>query len=202
MMIETQDAFSSELVKVQQEVQNKFGRYANVYRWDEINSNEFENFASTKVMLILVMFLIVLVASINITAAITMLIMERKKEIGILKSVGATSKMITFSFLLTGISCSLGGIIIGVPLGVFISINANLILHGIEWILSFFTNIFNGNKIVLMDPAYYLSEIQIELPISQIFLIILVTILLSSLVSIIPSIKAGKEKPLDIFRNS
>jgi lipoprotein-releasing system permease protein len=53
-----------------------------------------------------------------------------------------------------------------------------------------------------MDPAYYLAEIPINIPVGSISLILVATILLSLIVSIIPSVKAGKEKPLDILRKS
>ena len=58
------------------------------------------------------------------------------------------------------------------------------------------------NAIRLMDPAYYLQTIPVNLPFSQVILISLSTVLLALLVSIIPSVKAGKEKPLDILRKA
>ena len=56
-----------------------------VSRWDQLNASQFENFSSTKALLLIIMMLIVLVASINISSAIVMIVMERKKEIAILK---------------------------------------------------------------------------------------------------------------------
>ena len=52
-----------------------------------------------------------------------------------------------------------------------------------------------------MDPAYYLSEIPVRIPVNQIILIVVSVLFLSLVVSYIPSKKAGKEKPLDILRN-
>jgi lipoprotein-releasing system permease protein len=210
-MIESQDAFSPELALLQQKLKNKAGRYANFYRWNQIHVAEFENFSSTKVMLVFVMMLIVLVASVNISSAIIMLVMERKKEIAILKSIGAKPKGITFAFLLTGMACGLGGICIGLPIGLLCSLKANEILHFIENIVNYvakFLYLLQGvpvseiSTIKLMDPAYYLAEIPINIPVGSISLILVATILLSLIVSIIPSVKAGKEKPLDILRKS
>jgi len=211
ILIYTGDSLSPDLVRIQKEVQAKLGRYANVYRWDQINTAEFENFSSTKVMLVFVMMLIVLVASINISSAIVMLVMERKKEIAILKSIGATPAGITVSFLITGMACGCGGVLIGLPVGLLLSVNANGIVVLLEKIVNWFAKIgylFKGipldevSQIHLMDPAYYLQNIPVNLPFSQIFLIVAATILLSLLVSIIPAIKAGKEKPLDIIRKN
>jgi lipoprotein-releasing system permease protein len=59
-----------------------------------------------------------------------------------------------------------------------------------------------GGQVHLMDPAYYLSEIPVEIPANQIILIVVAVLLLSVLVSIIPARKAGREKPLDILRKN
>ena len=202
ILIETKDAFSPDLVRLQKKTASYFGRYANVYRWDQIHSAEFENFSSTKVMLVFVMMMIVLVASVNISSAIIMLVMERQKEIAILKSIGASPAGISFSFLLAGMSCAAGGIIFGLPLGIILTILSNQIINGLEKVINLFTRLFHGQKIVLMDPAYYLSEIPVEIPVKQVILIVIGVLLLSLLVSYLPARKAGKEKPLEILRKN
>ncbi len=179
VMLETSDAFSTNLVRQQKEVQEFVGRYANVYRWDQVHSAEFENFSSTKVMLVFVMFLIVLVASINVSSAIVMLEMERRKEIGILKSIGATPNGICFSFVIAGLSCGIGGILIGVPAGLILAVNINNIIMGIEKLVNFFLKlsysakgIANEAAFKLLDPAYYLQNIPVPIPVKQIILTI------------------------------
>ena len=211
IMINTPDAYSADLVRIQRELKTKFGKYMNFYRWDQVHEAEFENFSSTKVMLVFIMLLIVLVASINISSAIVMLVMERRKEIAILKSIGATPSGITFAFIITGMTCGLGGLVLGLPFGLLAAVNANQIVNAIEKIVNFFARLgylLKGvpadeiNAIRLMDPAYYLQIIPVNLPFSQLLLISLSTVLLALLVSIIPSVKAGKEKPLDILRKA
>ena len=211
VMIETPDAFATELVRIQRFMQKQFGKYANFYRWDQVHSAEFENFSSTKVMLVFVMMLIVLVASINVSSAIVMLVMERRKEIAILKSLGASPSGITLSFLVTGMACGSGGVLLGLPVGLLASVNANQIVQLVEKIVNMFAKagyLLRGvpaseiTAIKLMDPAYYLQEIPVDLPFAQILLIAAATILLSLIVSVIPAVKAGKEKPLDILRKA
>ncbi len=202
IMIETQDAFSPELVAIQKRLADIFGRYANVYRWDQIHTAEFENFSSTKVMLVFVMMLIVLVATVNISSAIVMLVMERQKEIAILKSIGAKPRGITFAFLLAALSCGAGGLIIGLPIGILLTIFSNQLVHGLERLVNWFSTMGGGGEVHLMDPAYYLSEIPVEIPVNQVILIAVAVLLLSVLVSYLPSRKAGREKPLDILRKN
>ena len=211
IMINTPDAYSADLVRIQRELKASFGKYMNFYRWDQVHEAEFENFSSTKVMLVFIMLLIVLVASINISSAIVMLVMERRKEIAILKSIGATPSGITFAFIITGMTCGLGGLAVGLPFGLLAAVNANQIVNFIEKIVNFFARfgyLLKGvpaqeiKAIRLMDPAYYLQIIPVELPFSQLLLIAVATVLLALLVSIIPSVKAGREKPLDIIRKA
>ena len=202
VMIETEDAFSPELVAIQNRLSKSFGRYANVYRWDQIHTAEFENFSSTKVMLVFVMMLIVLVATVNISSAIVMLVMERQKEIAILKSIGAGPRGITAAFLLAALSCGAGGLVLGLPVGILLTVFSNQILHGLERLVNFFSAMSGGGEVHLMDPAYYLSEIPVEIPVNQVILIAVAVLLLSVLVSYLPSRKAGREKPLDILRKN
>ena len=202
IMIETRDAFSPELVAIQKKLAANFGRYANVYRWDQIHTAEFENFSSTKVMLVFVMMLIVLVATVNISSAIVMLVMERQKEIAIIKSIGAKPRGITFAFLMAALACGAGGLVLGLPVGIVLTIFSNQIVHALESLVNFFTSLGGGGEVHLMDPAYYLSEIPVEIPAKQIILIVVAVLLLSLLVSYIPSRKAGREKPLDILRKN
>ena len=201
VMIETEDAFSPDLVRIQNKLSENFGRYANVYRWDQIHTAEFENFSSTKVMLVFVMMLIVLVATVNISSAIVMLVMERQKEIAILKSIGAKPNGITLAFLLASLACGAGGLIFGVPIGVLLTVFSNQIVNGLERLVNLFSAIGGGGEVHLMDPAYYLAEIPVDIPVNQIILIVVAVLFLSVVVSYIPSKKAGKEKPLDILRN-
>ncbi|MCR4735392.1 MAG: ABC transporter permease [Treponema sp.] len=212
VMIETPDAFSPDLVRIQQALKKlRAGRYANFYRWDQIHAAEFQNFSSTKVMLVFIMMLIVLVASVNVSSAIVMLVMERRKEIAILKSIGASPNGITLSFLITGMACGGGGVLIGMPIGILASLNANTIINSLEKIVNGIKKIFyiiqgvpasEISSIKLMDPAYYLQTIPVDISFLHLILIALSTILLSLIVSIIPSVKAGKEKPLAILRKS
>ena len=51
-----------------------------------------------------------------------------------------------------------------------------------------------------MDPAYYLTEISVKISYGEISFIVLTVLVLSFIVSVIPAVKVGREKPLDILR--
>mgnify|MGYP002626737051 CR=1 FL=1 len=212
--------FEAQLARVKNNVQldilgyfgNEVVKGASVYTWKEIHAAEYENFASTQILLLLIMILIVLVAAVNISSALLMAVMERKREIAILKSMGASPGGISFAFLLTGAACAGGGILFGLPTGILCAVNINQILQFIEKTINVFAKsvyLISNSKskiafsaIHLLDPAYYLQDIPISLPFKELFLIVWGTLLLSLAVSVIPSVKAGREKPLDTLRKS
>lgn len=206
VMLKTDSSEIKHLMPIQENLEEKYLGSARIYRWDEVNSSQFENFSSTKIMLVFIMILIVLVASINISSALVMLVMERRKEIAILKSLGATPAGISLSFLIAGGFSGLAGTLIALPLGVILALNVNPIVRFLEKIVNFFPALVHSisktsfSHINLMDPAYYLQEIPVKVSFSLLFIILISVLLLSVLVSVLPSVRAGREKPLDTFR--
>lgn len=215
--IVTDDAFSLDLEKTKSRIQDELMGNGNgpamdstfVFTWKELNLSQYENFSSTKILLLLIMLIIVLVASVNISSALVMLVMERKKEIAILKSIGGSAGGITLAFLLTGFACGLGGVIIGIPLGLLVSLNINQIIKFSEKTVNAFAkfsyllshrDLDSFNQIHILDPAYYLQQITVSVPYKELIVIIVGTLLLSLLMACIPSIRAGKEKPIDTLR--
>lgn len=204
--ISVESPFSMELNQVMGNVQKTVSPHATVHDWHYLNQTKFENFESTRTMLIFIMLLILLVASINISSAIIMLVIERQKEIAILKSLGASASGISFSFIITGFFCGFLGLALGLPFGLLISININEIITFFEKILNYsirFINLLNGNSnsdyVYLLDPAFYLSKVPVQIPFKEILFCSIFILLISFLVSLIPSVRAGKEKPLKIF---
>lgn len=215
--ITTANPFSKELYKIQQDLKYEiagFGNgpsidYANAYSWKELNSSQYANFSSTQLLLLLIMILIVIVASVNIASALVMLVMERKKEIAILKSTGASSSGIALAFVLTGLACGLGGILMGLPAGLLCAVNINSIITFAENFVNFFARFFyllvnhnleNFSKVNLLDPSFYIQKFSLSIPFVKLLLITGGTLLLSLIVSAIPAIKAGKEKPIETLR--
>lgn len=205
--IETENAFSNELTTVYRNIASILPVGYRIFRWSDVNVSQYENYASTKMLLMLIMFLILLVASVNISSALIMVVMERQREIAILKSMGASSSGISIAFLITGILCGAGGLLFGLPLGLILGLNFNEILNFFEILVNEIVKVWyyisNGSgysPIVLLDPTYYLETIPVTVPIFELFLISAGTFLLSVLVSVAPAARAGKEKPLDILR--
>ncbi|MGI5107028.1 ABC transporter permease [Treponema socranskii] len=209
VLVETENAFSPELVRVQSSLRDAFPFDADFYRWDELNLDKYENFASTKIMLVFIMLLIVLVASINISSSLVMLVAEKRREIAVIKSLGGTRHGIALAFLAAGTAAGFGGVLIGLPIGLACAINVKSIIVFFEKSVNAaakFLYIIRGYDINslahidLMDPAYYLSEISVVIPFRDTAVIVVSTVLLALAASVIPAYRAGNEKPLETLR--
>lgn len=205
--LETKSPFTEEIFDVYNAVDDVLPLTDTAYMWNELNTAQYENYASTKMLLLLVMFLIVLVASVNVSSALVMLVMERRKEIAILKSVGASGSGISISFLIIGTCIGGLGVIAGIPLGLLCAVNVNEIIILFEKIVNFFMYFVysiiekEGYKAIqVLDPEFYLAKVPVTVPFIELFLIACVTMCLSLAVSLFPAIRAGKEKPLSILR--
>ncbi len=178
-----------------------------VMTWQDANRSQFYSFKTTKNLLLFILFLIVLAAAANIASAIVMLVMERQKEIAILKTLGHSPFELVISFLSAGIITALMGIIIALPIALLLALNINGVFKRIEQILNFFKYHLFSNDLValpieLLNPEYYLESIPTVVDISQLILIIIATLVLSAIVCIIPALKASNLKPLNIMRKN
>ena len=201
--VETKDAFSDQLSRIVLDAYKFLPSEFDIYTWKELNATQYDNYASTRILLVFIMVLIVLVASVNIV----MLVLERRKETAILKSLGASPSGIAAAYLLTGAAAGGVGTLFGIPLGVVCALKINEIMkfceNVVNVIVRFVYIISEGTEYIpvhLLDPAYYLEEIPVNVPFAELFLIAVLAVALSALVSIVPAVHAGREKPLSILR--
>jgi len=146
------------------------------------------------------MALIVIVAAVNVSSATSMLAIERRRDIAVLKTSGASASFTSGIFLWGAFLTGLTGAIIGLCAGLLIGVNINGLLHGLENFLSFFTAIFNGDPVRILNSGYYLEEIPIIINVPAVIAIGIFTVLCSVLASWIPARRAGKLKPIEILR--
>jgi lipoprotein-releasing system permease protein len=206
--IETANAFSSEFQTVYQSIEEILSPPFYLIPWSRLNAAQFENFASTKTMLLFIMFLIVLVAVVNVSSALIILVIERRREIAILKSLGATAPGVSLAFLLTGLFSGVCGVALGIPLGLLCAVNVNEIISFIEKLANigarFMYTLGGGEGVFLpvhlLNPAYYLDKIPVVIPFDSLFLIGAGTLALSVLVSVFPAARAGAERPIHTLR--
>jgi len=135
--------------------------------------------------------LIVLVAGFNIICTLIMVVMEKTKDIAILKSMGATSKSVMKIFMLQGVIIGGIGTLLGTVLGLTVSWNIGPITRSIE-------NLF-GFKILPGD-VYYLSELPALVNYEDVAVIVAGSLIVSLLATIYPARNASRLDPAEAIR--
>jgi lipoprotein-releasing system permease protein len=148
------------------------------------------------------MALIVIVAAVNVSSATSMLVIERQKDIAILKISGSSIKGATEIFLWGSLLTGLTGGFIGITLGLLIGSNINFLIRSLEKILSFISGIFNGEEVKILDPGFYLETIPIIIDWSAVTAIWFFAVFCSVFASWIPARRAGKLKPMELLRKT
>jgi lipoprotein-releasing system permease protein len=184
------------------EFYSKLGGGYNVYTWRNLLYSQYSSYETTRQLLLFIMALIVIVAAVNVSSATSILVLERQRDIAILKISGSNIKGVTGVFLWGSFLTGLFGSIFGISLGLLIGININILIRSLEKSLSFFSYIFNGTEIRILDPGFYLETIPIIIDWNTVFLIGFFAILCSVLASWIPARKAGKLKPMELLRKT
>jgi len=173
-----------------------------VYTWKDLMRSQYSSYESTRQILLLIMALIVIVAAVNVSSATSMLVIERQRDIAVLKVTGASARGITDVFLwgsfLTGLCGALIGIAAGLLLGNFI----NPIVRSLEKIFSFFSRLGGGGEVKILDPGFYLETIPIIIDWQAVFLIGFFTVLCSVIASWLPAMRAGRLKPMELLRRN
>jgi lipoprotein-releasing system permease protein len=171
-----------------------------VFTWKELLRSQYRSYESTRQLLLFIMALIVLVAAVNVSSATSMLAIERQRDIAVLKAFGAspadTSRVFLWGSLLTGAV----GAAAGIALGLLIGCNINGLIRGLERSLGFFSRLFHGGEVRILDPGFYLETIPIIVDWTTVLFIALFTIGSSVLASWIPARRAGKTIPVELLR--
>ena len=152
--------------------------------WWQQNGNFFAAMEMEKKALFLVLLLIILVASLNIISSLLMTVMSRRREIALMRTLGATKIEIKAIFFRLGLIIGSAGILAGTLLGGL----------GI-WILTTF------DIISMPEDVYGTSKLPVDLTFNDFGLIILGTSIIILLSSLYPAKKASQTDPLTVLRN-
>ena len=154
--------------------------------WTETHNALFQAINNEKRVMFIILALIIAIASFNIVSSLTLLVMNKQKDIAILISLGINKRTIGSIFLIQGFIIGLVGISLGVLLGLTLSININAIVLFAESLFS----------IALISPdVYHLNEVPYIILISDIYKIISMAFIMVLLSSIYPAQKASKLLP-------
>ncbi len=151
--------------------------------WMEMNRNLFSALKLEKTAMFIILTLIVLVAAFNIISTLIMIVMEKTKDIAILKSLGATASAVMKIFVYQGLAIGLTGTAIG--------LGAGLILCEVLRRYKF---------IQLPADVYYISTLPVRVDPTDVALICLAAVAVSFLATLYPSRQGAKLNPAEALR--
>lgn len=169
--------------EVARDIQMKLGFPFFTRDWMEMNKNLFSALKLEKLAMFIILILIILVAAFNIVSTLVMMVLEKHKDIGILKSMGATAKSIMSIFFLEGLTIGVVGTFVGLIGGVLIC-----------WVADTY------QIIKLQADIYYISYLSFKMQPLDLILICTASVLISILATIYPVWQASKLDPVEALR--
>jgi lipoprotein-releasing system permease protein len=169
--------------EVKKRLQAKLGFQYQVMDWMQMNKNLFSALKLEKFAMFVILVLIVLVASFNIISNLIMNVIEKSREIAILKAMGATSRGIMTVFMLQGLFIGLIGTVIGVTGG---------------YVTGYVLNRYEIIK--LPADVYYLSHLPVKMELFDFVTVCVSAIIISFLATLYPAWQAAKLNPVEPLR--
>lgn len=160
--------------------------------WQKINFSLFNALKTERVAMFSILTLIIIVAAFNIVSSLTMLVIDKSKEIAILKTIGMMKISIIRIFFFCGFIISVLASITGVALGLGISYN-------IQTIKEYLSSLTGTD---LFDPVvYYLDALPSKVDPNDIQNIVILVAIATLVATIYPAWKAGRLNPVDILKS-
>jgi len=179
--IKLDDIYKASIVR--NEVSKKLAYPFYAKDWMQMNRNLFAALKLEKFAMFVILTLIILVASFNIVSTLMMNVMDKQKEIAILKSMGATNHGIMLIFMLQGLIIGIIGTILGVGGGYILG------------------DIIDSYEVIkLPADVYYLSKLPVKMKILDFVVVSASAILISFISTIYPSYQAARLQPVELLR--
>ncbi len=151
--------------------------------WTEVNSNIFAALKLEKVVYFIVLLLIVLVAAFNIIATLIMVVMEKRKDIAVLKSMGATGNALSRVFIYKGLIIGVVGTLMGTLLG---------------WVGCWLLDRYEF--IELPKDVFYVSTLPVKMYAENFFIVGVASMIICLLATIYPARQAARLAPVEVIR--
>lgn len=178
--VRLQDVYAAR--QVARQLETTLGFPYKARDWTEINRNIFTALALEKYLYFIVLLLIVLVAAFNIIATLIMVVMEKRKDIAVLKSMGASSQSIGRIFIYKGAIIGIIGTLLGTLFG-YVGC----------WVLKHY-------PIGLPPDVFYTSTLPVKIYSSTFVIVGAASILICLLATIYPSRQAANLPPVEVLR--
>ena len=179
--VKVDDAFNVN--KAKESIHNNIGAPYVIRSWLDLNKNLIEALKLEKTVMFIILTLIVMVACFNIAGTLIMTVLEKTRDVGILKAVGASRMDIMAIFAMQGTMIGLIGTAIGALLGLVLC-----------WCLKTY------KFINLPQDVYYIDKLPVKFDAGDILTIVGASVLISIIATVYPAYKASRLDPVEALR--
>ena len=159
--------------------------------WTQQHANFFKAVQLEKKVMFIILTLIVAVAAFNIVSTLVMAVTDKRADIAIMRTFGASPRSIMGIFIVQGALIGIIGTLIGAAVGILIALN-------IDSIIPFIENLFKVQ--FLAKDVYYISDLPSKLDWNDVITIVVMSFVLSLLATLYPSYKASTLNPAEALR--
>ena len=159
--------------------------------WTRSHANFFRAVQIEKRVMFIILMLIVAVAAFNLVSTLVMAVTEKRADIAILRTLGATPQSIMTIFVIQGLIIGVFGTALGITLGVLTALNVETVVPAIE-------RVFHVQ--FLAKDVYYISDLPSDLHWNDVTTVGLVSLALSWLATLYPSWRASRTNPAEALR--
>jgi lipoprotein-releasing system permease protein len=183
-LIQLRLANMDDAPRLREELQRRLGPPYQIEDWTEINKQLYAALSLEKKAISLTIGLIIMVAALNIVASLVLLVMEKSRDIAILRTMGAPARAIRLIFMLQGITIGCVGTVVGAVLGLIVCVVAD-----------------RYRLITLPGDVYQISYLPFRVQAVDVVVIVLSAVGVCFLATIYPARQAGRLDPAEALRN-
>jgi lipoprotein-releasing system permease protein len=187
--VRVRDIYQAPAIAEQIRARLKFPYFTRT--WMELNRSFFSALKVERTVMFVILTMIVLVAAFGIVSTLIMLVMQKRREIAVLKSMGATGPGVMLIFIVQGMIIGISGTLLGLLLGLLIAHNLDPIVAVVEWLFHFKA---------FPQEVYLLDKLPSRVLWPDVVAITVTALLVSFLATILPSRQAAKVDPVVALR--
>ncbi len=180
-----------DLNRINNEISKLLPKYFKVVDWRKLNPSLFNAIEVERNVMFLILLLIIIVAAFNLISSMIILVSSKSRDIGVLRVLGVSRSQLLKIFMINGLIIGICGTFLGLILGLLFCFNINEIKSFLELFLD--SELFS-------EEIYFFSRLPVIIEFKQISNIVLISLGLSFLATIYPSIRATKIEPINLIK--